>query len=73
MIVGGDHAITFPVVRGLSTLAPLDIVHFDAHMDYTHQTQGALYTHASPIRRCRELPFVRNISSIGIRKESKRV
>ena len=73
VIVGGDHSVTFPVVRGLSTLAPLDIVHFDAHMDYTHQTQGALYTHASPIRRCRELPFVRNISSIGIRKESKRV
>lgn len=73
VVVGGDHAITFPVVRGLGKFEPLDIVHFDAHMDYTHETQGVLYTHGSPIRRCHELPFVRNISSIGIRKESRKV
>ncbi len=73
VVVGGDHAITFPVVRGLSGLGSIDIVHFDAHMDYSHETQGVLYTHGSPIRRCRELSFVRNISSIGIRKESKKV
>ena len=73
VVVGGDHAITFPVVRGLSKFEPLDIVHFDAHMDYSHETQGVLYTHGSPIRRCRELSFVRNISSIGIRKEQKKV
>ena len=65
--VGGDHAITFPVVRGLSKFAPLNIVHFDAHMDYTHDVQDALYTHASPIRRCRELDFVGHITSVGIR------
>ena len=65
--VGGDHAITFPVVRGLSQFAPLNIVHFDAHLDYTHDIQGVLHTHASPIRRCRELPFVGHISSLGLR------
>ena len=73
VVVGGDHAITYPVVRGLSKFGPLDIVHFDAHMDYSHETQGVLYTHGSPIRRCHELDFVRNISSIGIRKERKKV
>ena len=66
-MVGGDHAITFPVVRGLSKFAPLNIVHFDAHLDYTHDVQDALYTHASPIRRCRELDFVGHITSVGIR------
>ena len=65
--VGGDHAITFPVVRGLAKFAPLNIVHFDAHLDYTHDVQGVLYTHGSPIRRCRELPFVEHITSVGIR------
>ena len=60
-------------MRGLGAYEPLDIVHFDAHMDYSHETQGVLYTHGSPIRRCHELPFVRNISSIGIRKESRQV
>ena len=66
-IIGGDHAITFPAVRGLSQFAPLNLVHFDAHLDYTHDIQDALYTHASPIRRCRELPYVGHITSIGIR------
>ena len=66
VVVGGDHAITFPVVRGFSKFAPLNIVHFDAHMDYSHDYQGVLYTHGSPIRRCRELPFVNHITSVGI-------
>jgi agmatinase len=67
VVVGGDHSITFPAVRGLSQFAPLDIVHFDAHMDYTHDYQGVRYSHGSPIRRCRELPFVGHITSVGIR------
>ena len=50
VILGGDHAITFPAVAGLSRFAPLDIVHFDAHLDYTHHYNGAMLTHGSPIR-----------------------
>ena len=48
VIVGGDHAITFPAVRGLSNYSPLNIVHFDAHMDYSHDYGGVLYSHGSP-------------------------
>ena len=72
VVVGGDHAITFPVVQGLSRFAPLNIVHFDAHLDYSHDYQGVLHTHGSPIRRCRELPFVNHITSIGIRTARRR-
>ncbi|MXY13962.1 MAG: hypothetical protein F4Y46_08215, partial [Chloroflexi bacterium] len=68
VVIGGDHAITFPAVRGLSRFAPLNIVHFDAHLDYTHDVQGVFYTHGNPIRRCSELPFVDRISSVGIRR-----
>src|SRR5438067_879122 len=32
--LGGDHAISFPVVRAYE--APLHVVHFDAHLDYAH-------------------------------------
>ena len=67
VILGGDHAITFPTVAGLSQFAPLNIVHFDAHLDYTHDYQGALLTHGSPIRRCHELGHVGHITSVGIR------
>ena len=72
VVVGGDHAITFPVVRGLHKFGPLNIVHFDAHLDYTHDIQDALFTHASPIRRCRELDFVRHITSVGIRSARRK-
>ena len=72
VIVGGDHAITFPAVRGLSNYSPLNIVHFDVHMDYAHDYGGVLYTHGSPIRRCRELPFVGHISSVGIRSTRRK-
>ena len=67
VVIGGDHAITFPVVRGLGEFGPVNIVHFDAHLDYSHDIQGVTLTHASPIRRCRELPFVDHITSVGIR------
>ncbi len=72
VIVGGDHAITFPAVRGLSRFAPLNIVHFDAHMDYNHDVQGVFRTHGNPIRRCRELPFVDQITSVGIRRARRK-
>lgn len=72
VVVGGDHAITFPVVRGLHRFAPLNIVHFDAHLDYTHDVQDNLYTHASPIRRCRELDYVSHITSVGIRSARRK-
>ena len=32
VVLGGDHAITFPVVRAYNK--PLHVVHFDAHIDY---------------------------------------
>ena len=67
VILGGDHAITYPAVAGLAQFAPLDIVHFDAHLDYAHHYNGALLTHGSPIRRCRALAHTGRITSVGIR------
>ena len=52
VLVVGDRAITFPADRGLSRFAALAIVHFDAHMDYTHDVQGLFHVHRNPIRRC---------------------
>lgn len=73
VIVGGDHSITFPAVRGFDRFNPLDIVHFDAHIDFSHELQGTFYHHGCPIRRCFDLPFVRNITSVGIRMAREEV
>ena len=72
VVIGGDYAITFPLVQGLSKFVSLNIVHFDAHLDYSHDYQGVLHTRGSPIKRCRELPFVDHITSIGIRTARRR-
>jgi agmatinase len=67
IILGGDHGITYPVLQAFSEFKSVDIVHFDAHMDYVHDYQGIRFTHGSPIRRCAELSFVNEITSIGVR------
>lgn len=67
VIVGGDHSVTFPNVCAFSRFGPLDIVQIDAHMDWRDEIAGVRYANASPLRRSKELPFVRNMVQIGIR------
>lgn len=71
--VGGDHSISFPVGRGMERYGSMDVVHFDAHDDFSDEWFGSRYTHGSQLRRLSELPFVRNIAMIGLRRCSKQV
>jgi arginase family enzyme len=66
VFVGGDHAITYPIVRAFDD-APLTIVQFDAHQDYTDEKYGVRYSHDNHMRRSSELPHVAGIVQIGIR------
>jgi agmatinase len=65
--VGGDHSITFPLVRGMEPWGELEILHFDAHFDTRDVVGGSKYSHSSPIHRISELPFVERITQFGIR------
>jgi len=67
LVVGGDHAIPPLVVRGLSNAEPLDVLHIDAHLDYRDEVGGVRDGYSSPIRRLRELPWVRSIVQVGLR------
>lgn len=66
-VMGGDHSITFPVVRAFEGAAPMTVVHFDAHIDYRDEAMGVRYGHGNVLRRVRELPWVEQVVSIGIR------
>lgn len=68
---GGDHSITPAVVRAYHKLEYVDIIHFDAHLDYTDQYQGVRWNSSTAIRRCAEFPWVRNITHIGIRAANR--
>jgi len=67
LVLGGDHAIPPLVVRGLDDAEPLDILHVDAHLDYRDEVAGVRDGYSSPIRRLRELPWVRSIVQVGLR------
>ncbi len=66
--LGGDHSITYPIVRALSRKYPrLNILHFDAHPDIYHEFQGNRYSHASPFARIMEEKLAHRLVQIGIR------
>ncbi len=66
VFVGGDHAITFPIVRAFDD-TPLTLIQFDAHQDYTDDKYGVRYSHDNHMRRSSELPHVKQIVQIGLR------
>jgi agmatinase len=67
VVLGGDHAITFPVVRAFADVGPLYVVHFDAHLDYLPFVHGLEYTNAHAFRHIRAMDHVAGIIQVGIR------
>lgn len=65
VVFGGDHAISWGVVRGYDQ--PLTVLHFDAHLDYRPFTHGAEYGNGSPIRKMSSLPHVQRFVQVGQR------
>ena len=55
LILGGDHAVSYPVVAALAARhGPLNILHFDAHPDLYDDFEGNPRSHASPFARIME-------------------
>jgi agmatinase len=67
VILGGDHSITFPVVRAFQNYKPLHIVHLDAHLDYNDSIEGVLLANGNPIKRVSEFDFIGEIIQVGMR------
>ena len=65
IVIGGDHSITFPVVRAFDGV-PLTLIHLDAHLDTWNGGPGNL-DHASWVLRTAKLPHVQKIVQIGMR------
>jgi arginase len=65
--LGGDHSITYPVLRGYQARYPdLTLLHFDAHPDLYHEL-GGRYSHACPFARIMEERLARRLVQVGIR------
>lgn len=68
IVLGGDHSITFPVVKAFAKQFPtLDILHFDAHPDLYEELYGNRFSHACPFARILEEGLVNRLVQVGIR------
>ncbi len=68
LVLGGDHSITYPIVKAVSQKhAGLTVVQFDAHPDLYDEFQGNRYSHACPFARIMEMGTVKRLVQVGIR------
>ena len=67
-VLGGDHAVTVPVVAALAVLQkPIHVVQFDAHPDLYDVFEENRWSHACTAARLLEMPHVRQLTQVGVR------
>jgi len=70
--LGGEHLVTWPVVREVAKRHPdLAVIHIDAHADLRTDYEGEPYSHATPLRKIAELIGGSNVYQFGIRSMTK--
>ncbi len=68
IVLGGDHSVTYPVVKALGRrYKKLNILDFDAHPDLYDEFEGDRYSHACPFARIMEERLVSRLVQVGIR------
>jgi guanidinopropionase len=67
--VGGDHAISLPILRAVAANGPVGMIHIDAHCDTGDDYMGSRFHHGAPFRRAVEEGLLdpRRVIQIGIR------
>jgi len=69
VILGGEHSITTGCVKAFKNkYKDLTVLQFDAHADLKDEWQGSKYSHACPMRRCREIT---DVVQVGVRSMEK--
>jgi agmatinase len=51
LAVGGDHSITYPILKALGGDRPVGMVHIDAHCDSAGEYEGSKFHHGGPFRQ----------------------
>ena len=68
LTLGGDHSITYPLLRGFKDRAESPtVLHFDAHGDLYDEFQGDRYSHACPFARAMEERLATRLIQVGVR------
>ncbi|RPI97286.1 MAG: agmatinase, partial [Candidatus Aminicenantes bacterium] len=68
IVIGGDHSITYPVLKAFARkYKPLDVLHFDAHPDLYDDLYGDRLSHACPFARILEDGLAATVIQVGVR------
>ncbi|HEV8306250.1 MAG TPA: agmatinase [Methylomirabilota bacterium] len=67
LVLGGEHSIPIPVLRGYQGHGPIFVAHVDAHLDWRDDIEGIREGLSSPLRRASEMPWVKGMAQIGLR------
>lgn len=71
LVFGGEHLVTYPVIKAMKKrFNGLQIVHFDAHCDLRYEYEGQTLSHATVMKRVRELG-IQGMYQIGIRSGTR--
>jgi arginase len=66
--LGGDHSVTYPILRALGPRHhDLTVLHIDAHPDLYDQFEGDRHSHACPFARIMENRLAARLVQVGIR------
>lgn len=70
--LGGEHLITWPVIKAMYRHYPdLQVIHFDAHADLREEFCGEVNSHATVIGHTARLIGGQNVWQLGIRSGTK--
>jgi agmatinase len=68
LFIGGDHSVSYPLLRAFDDVVNLHVVQLDAHLDFTDGREDTKWSNSSPFRRAVEaLPNLVHITTIGLR------
>ncbi|MGI9413898.1 MAG: agmatinase [Hyphomicrobiales bacterium] len=69
LTAGGDHCISYPIVKAMAAGEPVGLVHIDAHTDTWDTFGGSKFMHGTPFRRAVEAGAIdpERTIQIGIR------
>lgn len=63
--LGGDHSVSYPLVRAFSE--PIHVLHLDAHADFLPIMPGFEYTNTHPFRHISDMEHVKSLTLVGYR------
>jgi agmatinase len=72
LVLGGEHLVTYPILKAMTKrFGDMQIVHFDAHCDLRDEYEGQKLSHATVMKRVKELGRT-EMFQIGIRSGTRR-